>query len=185
MRNSILLSLVYLGMVFGCGGNSDDQPVPTGTKTLPDTQFRSPDGRFTIVMPGQPIQELKRFGQGEAQLIQHKFSVFRNNKRELFMVYYMDIPEPAVKGLGTEKLIDSFVQDVAVSANGTLVDKRKIVINGHPGAEVKVKVPNTGIITARVFLVGNRCYHVSAAMPSAKASSEEVRKFLDSFQLFK
>jgi uncharacterized protein (TIGR03067 family) len=148
-------------------------------------QFESGDGRFKVLMPGEPSQETNTFPAGQGQVAIHKFFIFRNNNKELFQVMYLDYPKAFVRNLGTNKLLDILASGVAADAKGSLLEKRKISLAGVPGAEVKVKVPNTGIITARVFATRNRGYQVTAAMPSAKASSWDVQRFLDSFQLLK
>jgi hypothetical protein len=135
-------------------------------------------------MPGQPTHETKTPAGPEQGAI-HKFFVFRDNKRELYQVLYLDFPEASVKKLGPSKLVDIMVTDVVTAAKGTIVERHNIELGGTPGAEVKGNSPKAGIITARVFLSGSRGYEITAAMPSARASSPEVQRFLDSFQLLK
>jgi hypothetical protein len=136
-------------------------------------------------MPAPPIQETKPIQVGEAQFLQHKFSVFRNNRRELFMVFYVDWSKDLYEQVGTERLLDTLANGVAADSGGKLVAKRAITLGNVPGFEVTVDVPNTGRITARVFQSGNRSYQASIGMPLAKVESNEIQEFLDSFRIDK
>jgi hypothetical protein len=134
-------------------------------------------------MPGQPDQETKTLDTRGMQVVIHKFSVFRDSRTQLFMALYMDFPGPAVAKLGTDRLLDIMANSVAADAHGSVEEKHPTTLGTVPGVEVTVRVPNTGVIISRVFVSGQRCYQVSAAMPDSRASSPEVRQFLDSFQL--
>jgi hypothetical protein len=177
----------------GCGGrhsSSPGAPSPPATQPQPPAQpnwleYSSQEGRFKVLMPAQPTVETKIPPGGQGQGAIHKAFVFRDNKRELFQVLYLDFPETSVSNLGPDKLVDILASGVASDAKGTIQERRMVALGEAPGAEVKVSVPNTGVITARVFLSGGRGYQVIVAMPSAKASSGDVQRFLDSFQLLK
>ena len=101
------------------------------------------------------------------------------------MVFYMEWPKDVFDYMGTERALDTLAKGVAADSGGKLVEQRVIELDGIPGIEVKVDVPNTGRMTARVFQSGMRSYQVSIGMPSAKAASSEIREFLDSFRIDK
>jgi hypothetical protein len=173
----LLVSAAYLAC--GCGTPPGGQPPSTWQ------EFTSREGRFAILMPGQPIQDTDVPAAGKGLDAFHKFSCYRDNKKELFMVWYTDLPDVTLQKLGADKLVDILTDGVAKDAKGTILDKRAVSLDGAAGAEVRVKTPGTGVITARVFVSRNWAYQVCAAMPTGKASSEDVQRFLDSFRLLK
>jgi hypothetical protein len=161
-------------------------PTACGRSRLPDASWqtlRSIEGRFEVLMPGCPAEETETIQIGAAPHVIHKFLLFRDNKRELFMVWYMDFQEGMAQQVGSGKLLEVMAASVARDAEGTLQEQCRIMQQGVAGLEVRVVVPAAGIIRARVFVCGNRHYQVSAAMPTAKADVEEVQQFLESFRI--
>jgi hypothetical protein len=184
MRILILFSLIGLSVV-GCQRKTSGHSSSSEVTTPKPIRFSSAECRFSVLMPGPPIEETKSIPAGKFQLLQRKFSVFRNDSRELFMVFYMDWPKEIHERLGTEGALDTLAKGVVADSGGRLVEQRVIKSDDIPGIEIKVDVPNTGRMTARVFQYGTRSYQVSVGMPTAKAASNEIRDFLDSFHIEK
>jgi hypothetical protein len=187
-RSMAALTLVLASCVTsGCDGHNASSPPaqspPNGPLPAAWKEFTSQQGRFKALFPEQPTEETKNPPPGVVGNPIYKIYIFRSNKKELFQVLYSDFSDDIVKKHGTEKLVDTLAKSVAADAKGSIQEQHKTSLGNVRGAEVKVGVPNTGIITARVFLSGNRGYQVVAAMPSEKATSEDVKRFLDSFQL--
>ena len=95
-------------------------------------------------------------------------------------------------GSGSARGRDVFLVVLEVLANGVVADakgslrkKRDLSLDGVAGMEIIADVPGTGVLKGRVYVVGNRCYHIVAGMPTSKESSDDVRDFLDSFKIFK
>ncbi len=147
------------------------------------TRFTSPDGSFSVLMPGSPSHRTRSRQVGASRLTQEVFTLLRNQNRELYAVWYMDIPNEVLANGGKAEFFDLCAQGVAQEARGTLVEKRNIHLNQIPGVEVKVDVPNTGPVTARLFLSDSRLYQVAIGLPMQKADSGESESFLNSFEI--
>jgi hypothetical protein len=129
--------------------------------------FTSKDGRFTVLMPGQPtiIEETVR------NTAVRKFVAEDNTQGTIYMVIY------GPRGTRTADL-QSIVQ------NGKLLSKRSISIQQQPGQE-SIYESAKEIIKHRVFIAGNRAYQIVAAIDKQKYKdlSGSTEGFLNSFKV--
>jgi hypothetical protein len=129
--------------------------------------FTSKDGKFTVLMPGQPtiIEETVR------NSAVRKFVAEDNTQGTVYMVIYSQ------RGTRTTDL-QSIVQ------NGKLLSKRSISIQKQLGQE-SIYESSKEIIKHRTFIAGNRTYQIVAAIDKQKYKdlSSSTEGFLNSFKV--
>jgi hypothetical protein len=188
----LLLALVLLG---GCG-DSQPTPSPTSAPTSVDTsattpavgwqEYASTEGRFTIRMPGKPIEEtlVQETEAGD----QIESTVARLEADSVtYMVIYTDLPQASLE-LGEDEFFRQYIEGViqnVESQSGVKLDKpqeQKITLDGNPGRDFTYSAQGQGSRT-RTYLVGSRHYQTIAAGPMDKLSGDQTTAFLDSFKL--
>src|SRR5262245_17563822 len=160
--------------------------LPLRASEEPKTEwksFTSKDGRFSVQLPGTPRQKtvptMSDFGK--AVLIFHTVAL----KEAMYTANFCDFPV-AVKDVPVDKFFDASREGALRNLQGKLESERKIKLNGHPGREQAIKLPEDGkIFRARVYLVGQRMYQVVILAPKDVAFSKEADTFFDSFKLAK
>lgn len=129
--------------------------------------FTSKDGKFTVLMPGQPtiIEETVR------NSAVRKFVAEDSAQGTVYMVIYSQ------RGTRTTDL-QSIVQ------NGKLLSKRSISIQKQLGQE-SIYESSKEIIKHRTFVAGNRTYQIVAAIDKQKYKdlSSSTEGFLNSFKV--
>jgi hypothetical protein len=147
-------------------------------------QVAPPGIGFQALVPGTPRVEhtTQETPAGKVEL--HKFMVEPKGKKEMFLVLSIRYPEEVSRELdGPEKLLQIGRQDLLSASQGQLQSERPIVLNGWPGLELEVLPPKGAIIKARIYATKNQIFEAWVHVPKIRLRSEDVQKFLDSFQL--
>jgi hypothetical protein len=71
---------------------------------------------------------------------------------------------------------------VLSASKGQLKSERAIDSNGHPGLDIEVLPPQGAIIKARIYATSKQVFEIAVHCPQNRVASEDVEKFLDSFQ---
>jgi hypothetical protein len=155
-------------------------PVPADWK-----DFSPKAAGFRVRLPGVPKEKSQKIEatQGITQV------TLWGIEREgiAFMVIRSELPPDAVAG-GAKMTLDEARERGVQKSGGTLREEREIVLDGHPGREMVLDLPDSqvrggGIYRARIYLVGRTHYQVLAMAPKARERSEEINAFLNSFRL--
>lgn len=177
MSNAILL--VVVATVLQAGGD----PPKSGWKT-----FQSPEGKFSILMPGEPQKTVLRtptdYGPSEVTWYIYK------GRTGALSASFMDYPEAAAN-VDRATLMENGIVGAVRKLRGKLISERKVKAGDQPGREWIVEIPpgmhqaipNGGIYRVRGFQVGRRLYQVVAAVPQELADSRDINRFLASFKL--
>jgi hypothetical protein len=149
--------------------------------------FSSKEGGFTVLLPGDPKADVKKHKGpgGNKEVANHIFTV--DQKTAAYVVAYMIDPGLAKAGeAGIKKALENARRGAEASTRGKPIDKDKpITLDGHPGLEFQLDVPNLGIYRSRVYIVGDRFYQVSILGPKEVATGPQADMVLDSFKLMK
>lgn len=166
-RTSLFLTILLVSLT-GCGGS--EPQVVTNTA-----------GKYKILMPGSP----KTQTEGAAGMTMHMQTY--EERDGAFMVMHVDTPIP---GDETEEQIQGRLdgsRDGALSNIGGkfLSESRIKLADKHHGREFRGEItkPKKGIVTARVYLVGNRLYQVMALGTQDWVDRDVIKKCLNSFEL--
>ena len=148
-------------------------------------EFSSKEGRFKVLLPGAPAENVQSFDSPFGKLEMHAFTL------QTFAFYgigYIDFPEK--DGIRDVKAFFAGAQAGNLAATkGELLEEKSEYRFASPGRFFKARLPGGFVNRVRLHLIKNRYYIVSVALPEKDASAETLKfydetamKFLDSFQ---
>jgi hypothetical protein len=157
------------------GGQPPAGQAPAGQPQKPSNSsspsgwqnFRSPEGRFAVVLPSTPTKKSSEVVQAFwAESTQGFYAVMYGDSPSVVEAKqaYLDLPKEFVKAM-----------------KGTIVSQRNISLQRNPGKEFQFEVVEDGVTVTgkgRVYQVGKRVYVLLAAAPD-----QESGKFFNSFGL--
>jgi hypothetical protein len=140
-----------------------------GCNKLNFKEFTSQDGKFSILMPGDPEKKTQK-------ILKIDLVMYGKNVRNgAYAVGYADIPP------GQSFSLDGAIQGVSASHSGKVSSTKDFTLEGSTGKEFEVESGSPkGYISGRVIVINGRFYQFFAAGSNAKLSNSDVRKFLDS-----
>jgi outer membrane lipoprotein-sorting protein len=146
------------------------------------TEFKSDEGRFSILMPQKPTSQASTMETPQGRIEQHLF--FASHSPFVCMVAYIDLSKELQVGNNADGFFDGVRDQFIKEVGGKLESEVKVMLDGHPGREVKANTFR-GEFRMRMFLVGDRFYHMSIIkMEKGPESDEETfKKFFTSFKL--
>lgn len=160
-----LLGFAILGMILlGCQQNVWKE-------------FRSPEGQFSLLMPGIPEKGMDRVNTPIGALEGHTFSVEQNEVR--YRVGYADYPENLNQKPDSTHILNS----IRLGVKGTLLNERTFSLDQHPGRQLLVESSDGYVKQIRVLLVDKRLYQLEMMAKLERASAKDTQKFFNSFQL--
>jgi hypothetical protein len=143
--------------------------------------YRSDDGNFTILFPGEPAKEMQSVNTLAGKI---DFVMYRaGSKKSGFVVGYCDYPQEVIKDSNPKKMLDGAMDGAAGNVRGKIVKEMELDFHGYPGREIEIKLPRNTTIRARLILINNRLYQMMVISPSADILEEKGTKFLDSFSV--
>ncbi len=196
MTKRVLLSLITTALL--CSGFTRVEARPpqrplSPTKPAPNKPiksewklFTSPDGSFTVLMPGMPkfSTQTQKTYMGEINL--QVFVGQLANQEVAYVVAYNDFPHSYGK-MTNPQLILNNAQTLAIKATqSNLVEQRSISSsNGHPGKEIEYVNSGGKITKTRMYVADGRLYQVMAIATTKqhKTLSKTINGYLNSFQL--
>ncbi len=145
------------------------------------TEYRSADGRFAILFPGEPQLDSSATTTDLGQVEIHTARCITGDR--MCVVTYYDAP--SVSDATREKFLDDncagFLQGSNLLQKG---ERKSIALGPHAGREVVGETQDgRAQLTARYFVVGERVYLVMIGTSVDDASSPDVAKYLASFRL--
>jgi hypothetical protein len=175
----LLIGVLFFGKNFGL--NSDLSSVLPGQTAAEWRDFTSPDGSFTIALPGDPIEKKETTKTAAGNMDMHLFTLDLRNIS--YAVIYTDFP-PAFLQMpnAAEKLLEGGRNGAVAQVKGRLVSDQPISIGRHPGRELQIEC-SQGTILARIYIIDGRLYQMIVLTPTGKAISHDARKFLESFRV--
>lgn len=141
-------------------------------KRSPWQQFSSPVGKFTISMPGKPIQESNTDSDGS---VTHNFTVVSGET--VYLVTYSDLVAE-VERVKPSDIFDAVCKGY-IADGDKLVNQREIQLGGYPGRSVDLKATDGMNGKANIYLIGNRLYQLLLL----SSELEDGKQFFDSFQV--
>jgi hypothetical protein len=180
MTERLLSACCLLALLLGVSGCRTTGAVvdtPEGGDPLPYA-LRDADGGFSVRLPGAPETEEDSIptDHGPMRAVTWSFTA----ETAVYMVTYNEFPTGVlVHGTPEQQLAGARDGSIA-STGGELVEEKPIVLAGHPGLEMAVRV-NGGAYRARLFLAGSRLYQILVAAEDEGVFSDVATAFLESF----
>lgn len=167
----VVCGVAVLGLLLaGCG----DKKEETGGWT----KVTSKDGGFSVLMPKQPTKSSQEVNTKAGPTTLHMYMV--EYPSMAYAVMYNSVPGTIAD---PEESLDRARDGAVKSFGGVLVTDRKITLEGNPGREVRVKGGKDMMITFRHYVVGNKLYQLMVSYPEGYDASDQVKKFMNSFEL--
>jgi outer membrane lipoprotein-sorting protein len=145
-------------------------------------EFRSDEGRFSVLMPQKPVSEAASIETMQGRFEQHTFTA--SHATIVCMVGYTDLPKQTLAVNGGDAFFDGIRDQFIKEFGGKLESERPLSLEGHAGREIKAHMFK-GQVRVRLFLVGDRLYSLSAIKLDQPADTDEeiFSKFFSSFKL--
>ncbi len=150
-------------------------------KLAPLQEFRSDEGRFTVLMPGKPKvkNETVNMPFGKVNTITY----MAGSRKIGCAVAYADYPALLIKSADPQKLLDGARDGAIKDGNGRLISETSINFHGLPARDVLIEVPGKTFTATRYILVSPRFYTLLFFAPENKGHEQDISQFFNSFKI--
>ena len=185
MNNKVLLPFLITTLLVGGYPRLEiakaEQPIQIAQSIW--KPFSSPEGGFTVLMPGTPIQVQNTIDTQIGALNLNGFLVERPNEA-VYIVGYVEFPGNILQSAGnSNEILEGFMQGVLNSSEDRLLNQQNINLTNYPGKDFKVQKSEGVTGRYRVYLVNQRLYFLAVETPKETYLQKSIQGFLDSFQL--
>ena len=156
-------------------------PPPAQGQPYPH-RYTSPEGRYTVSLPGQPSLSTQQMSAPDGSPIPQYMAMVADGMGML-MIGYFDYTSDVVFSL--DKARDGMITAI----KGTLLDEHSMSLGGAPGRQIKVAAKTEQgfelIDRARFYDVNRRVYVLQCIFPKSidsAAIAERCDQFFDSFR---
>ena len=144
-------------------------------------EFRSDEGRFTVMMPGKPKTDNQTLESPVGKINMVMFTA-GSSKAGCF-VAYADYPEQLISSTDPQKLLEGAKNGAIANVKGKLISEASIDFHGFPAKEVNIEIPNKAFVTARFILTSPRFYELMFIAPKDIGHEDDIRQFFNSFKI--
>ena len=186
--NALLFLMLGLAIAVAVGIGVVWKVGKTEKLNLSWQEYKAADQSFSVEMPTTP-QDSSETRSTPAGDLTMQMMIGNMKENGIYVVAYMDYPSSSVKA--SSDMVLDFAANGAVSNSGaTMVSKKSISIDGIPGREVEMtvpdsKVPGGGRAIARIYWAAPRLYMMFVGGHESSEVFTTRAKFLDSFKLQK
>ena len=167
-----ILFLVVL-LLFGCGKFFEEKL----------TAHTSNKGRFSVSMPGKPVQQTQKISTGVGSIDMHMFIVEKSNIA--YIVAYSDYPGEIIQHSDPDDLLDGAKNGAMQNIDGKITKEEQIAYGEAPAVELYFSAKGgKGKGQAVIVLSGNRLYQALAVGSNLLYPDKTVKKFIDSFAIW-
>ncbi|MCE9566632.1 MAG: hypothetical protein K8U57_31805 [Planctomycetes bacterium] len=177
---SISLLAFGLGMCGCCGLAAVVLPPPEWQ----NHKWSHDKGGFKVDLPGEPQHDMaNRVKVRPGREHKGVEGMFLWTRAENYIIAYRDLKDLPKS---EDEFLDAEVE-VITSDKHIIVQpikrSEKIEVQGFPGREFEYEFKNGGVVTGRVILAGKRVYILVAGGQFTDSGTENVRRFLESFEI--
>jgi hypothetical protein len=159
-------------------------------------KFSPPDGKFTVLLPGDPIEEktTQNTAVGATQRTTYACQVENGEDSSVFAVSVSEYPpstagikETHREGVSEEHanvLVESAANGAIKNFQGQLRGTAQVTLGSYTGKEITLESPTT-VFISRYFWVAPRLYMVQVVTtPEQKSALDStIAKFFNSFEV--
>jgi TonB family protein len=186
MKRSTLPALTFLLLILVTSVPAQSSKPSGGIPAPPSVQvewqqFVSPDGSFSIHMPGQPSAQTGEVETISGKVKNHSFMFSSGG-----LVYGISYGEfPLMHDSKNARATLDGARELGLARIGAkLRSEREITFEGFPGRELQAEVAG-GLFTARNYLIGHRLYSIMVFLQHPATGVENVARYFESFKLLK
>ena len=167
-----------LGGVGAC--KRTEQPTTTDTWK----RFSSSAGRFSVLLPANPVERVDTITVHGRSVTVHRFQTDLD-RQHFFEVDYGDfLPEGAKPRDYFDELEQLFLS-LESNKNSRVIFRQEFELAGYPGREIEVERTGGQLIRWKIVAVNGRVYQFGAGRPLADRERGDVTLFFGSFELAK
>ena len=148
-------------------------------------EFSSEAGKFSILMPGNPLFEESEEGLGAEKV---KVATFTAEVKPTgYIVAYREYSEEKISSANQQELLTFLRNGLLNSTSGTLISNKEISLGESKGLEFSAKGKNKEkdiIIAGRLFVIKSRIFQI-LAVTEGNVIPQHITNFLESFKTLK
>jgi len=173
MKYDMKILMIFLLALFvaGCG---EQKPKPW-------KEYVSAEHNFKALFPNEPTRGPKQTNKMPGGTID-SYIYCRVEDKLKYEVVYSELPA-IYKSYPVDKLLNSLIDNTLKTLGASTIKKTDISVNGFRGKEVEFDLPDGMAGRGRIVANGNRVYIAITKMPKENASSADISKFLESFEI--
>lgn len=153
-------------------------------------EFRSYEGRFRVLFPGEPIFNVDTIETPLGNLAYHTYYYQPKDSTSdnlLYLLSYCDYPENIFHADSSD-LIEAFFETTVEAATealyGELIYSTDRDYLDHPGKFWRIDyLDGQAVMKTRAFLIGQRFYSLQAASYKGKSLNPSTDRFIDSIYI--
>ncbi len=149
-------------------------------------EFSSPEGRFSVLLPGTPQQQSQTQPIAGGSIATNLYIV--NVGTGFYGVTVGDYPKEIIAKKAADVHLNDTRDGLLRQVKGELLSEQPISSQGFPGREIKISASRGGknlVAYDRMFLVDDRLFQALVVVETKDDNSRDIRKFLDSFRFVK
>jgi hypothetical protein len=143
-------------------------------------------GGFRVDLPAPPRDDLHKFvaekGANPDPDMRIEGTILFGRLEE-YGVAYRDVPANERRGNSDKQLLDGAVQGMTQDGDTRVLSQKDVTVSGCAARELELRERSGGWFMARVIIADSRVYVLVAGGRFAQPGNENVRRFLDSFEI--
>jgi hypothetical protein len=172
MRTAIVVSMVVVGWL--TAGTADAGRWRT---------VEIDDGGFAVAMPGKPARQKCP----DDQACEVHFLVYGGKRgKPSYVVSWNDFTAEAAAAAGdtADAMLATTRDQLVTSSGGDLVEDAAVIVDGHPGHDFVIGLPELGaMMFVRAVVVDRRLYQVIYTAEARRLSDADRKRFAASFRM--
>lgn len=164
--------------------STNQRPTPAQTAATSWKAFTPENGRFEVLMPGQPTPRVQSLSTPAGEIKTYFYNVALESGKVNYTVSYVDLPKAAT-GMPANLLLGAVSGNLAGDDRVKVLDEQTINLGNYPGRELRIESPDKAIVRHRAYLVNGRVYQIAVEVPATqeKTLTSDVERFFNSFKL--
>ena len=143
---------------------------------------KSPDGRYSINMPGT-VADMQYPIRAKQYQLMLKCKVSQGTDEVLYLAGYLDLPKDNVLASTPDAILDWFRVAAATKDGMSLLGQRNIDLKGVPGRELTWRQKDKSLCLGRIYLSKNRLYLTSLNIAEGRPVPPDLDRFFGSFKM--
>jgi hypothetical protein len=142
--------------------------------------YTSPDGAFSIELPGKPAIETSQAPSDGGEKITFHFVNATPTGKRAYSCVYAELDNTAQKS--PDQLLESARDGSLRKVQGTLLKQNQLTFQGYPGLQFQARVRGDALMDSRMVLVGKRLYMIMAVAAGQDNEPKTVQRMFDSLK---
>jgi len=148
----------------------------------PWKKYTAPDHAFLIELPGNPRSETIQAPREDSDTVTINAITVTPTRHTSYSCDYTERDHLVEES--PDKILESARDGTLRKVQGTVLNQRRITLQGYPGLEMQVSARGDSLIDERLLLVGERLYMIIAvATIKQDREPQTIQRVFDSFRI--